>query len=83
MDEQTVIRAQHGDRDAFAALIESVGDRLHAISQGLLRDRSLAEDATQQTLLQIWRDLPQLRAPAAFEACCRAASGRTPGAEAP
>jgi RNA polymerase sigma-70 factor (ECF subfamily) len=33
-----------------------------------LRDLDLAEDATQQALLAIWRDLPQLRDPANFDA---------------
>jgi RNA polymerase sigma-70 factor (ECF subfamily) len=66
MDEQTVIRAQRGDRQAFGALVEAFGDRLHAVSQGILRDTSQAEDASQQALLQIWRDLPQLRDPGRF-----------------
>ena len=34
----------------------------------ILRDIDLAEDATQQALLAIWRDLPQLRDPAHFDA---------------
>ncbi len=34
----------------------------------ILRDIELAEDATQQALLAIWRDLPQLRDPARFDA---------------
>ena len=34
----------------------------------ILRDLDLAEDATQQALLSIWQDLPQLRDPARFEA---------------
>jgi RNA polymerase sigma-70 factor (ECF subfamily) len=33
-----------------------------------LRDQDLAEDATQQALFAIWRDLPRLRAPERFEA---------------
>ncbi|HET7676695.1 MAG TPA: sigma-70 family RNA polymerase sigma factor, partial [Candidatus Limnocylindrales bacterium] len=33
-----------------------------------LSDIALAEDATQQALLSIWQDLPQLRDPARFEA---------------
>jgi RNA polymerase sigma-70 factor (ECF subfamily) len=67
MDEQTVVRARNGDRDAFATLVEASADRLHAVSQGILRDISLAEDATQQSLLQIWRELPKLRDPGRFE----------------
>ena len=46
----------------------AIGDRLHAVSHRILRDIHLAEDATQQALLAIWRDLPQLRDPARFDA---------------
>lgn len=68
MDLELVVRAQHGDEEAFASLAVAVGGRLHAVSQRILRDIDLAEDATQQALLRIWRDLPQLRDPARFEA---------------
>ena len=68
MDTDLVIRAQRGDEQAFASLAVAVGDRLHALSHRILRDVDLAEDATQQTLLAIWRDLPQLRDPARFDA---------------
>jgi RNA polymerase sigma-70 factor, ECF subfamily len=68
MDTDLVVRAQHGDEEAFASLAVAIGDRLHAVSHRILRDIDLAEDATQQALLAIWRDLPQLRDPARFEA---------------
>jgi len=68
MDADLVIRAQHGDEEAFASLAVAVGDRLHAVSHRILRDIDLAEDATQQALLAIWRDLPTLRDPARFDA---------------
>src|SRR5215212_9579922 len=68
MDTDLVIRAQHGDEQAFASLAVAAGDRLHALSHRILRDIDLAEDATQQALLTIWRDLPQLRDPARFDA---------------
>jgi RNA polymerase sigma-70 factor (ECF subfamily) len=68
MDTDLVVRAQHGDEEAFASLAVAVGNRLHAVSHRILRDIHLAEDATQQALLTIWRDLPQLRDPARFDA---------------
>ena len=68
MDASLVIRAQHGDEEAFASLAVGVGDRLHAVAHRILRDIQLAEDATQQALLTVWRDLPQLRDPARFDA---------------
>lgn len=68
MDIDLVIRAQRGDEGAFASLAVTCGDRLHAVAHRILRDVDLAEDATQQALLAIWQDLPQLRDPARFEA---------------
>ena len=68
VDTELIGRAQRGDEEAFASLAVAVGDRLHAVAHRILRDTDLAEDATQQALLAIWRDLPQLRDPARFDA---------------
>ena len=72
MDSSLVIRAQQGDREAFTGIVDDIGGRLHAIAFSVLRDRDLAWDATQQTLLTAWQDLPRLRDPDRFEAwACR------------
>lgn len=68
MDRDLVVQAQHGNEEAFGRLAAAVGDRLHTVAHRILRDADLAEDATQQALLAIWRDLPALRDPARFEA---------------
>jgi RNA polymerase sigma-70 factor (ECF subfamily) len=68
MDTELVIRAQQGDCEAFAELAVAVGDRLHAVAHRMLRDAGLAEDASQQTLLKAWQELPRLREPERFEA---------------
>lgn len=68
MDTALVTAAQRGDEEAFASLAVAVGARLHGVAHRILRDLDLAEDATQQALLTIWRDLPGLRDPARFEA---------------
>jgi RNA polymerase sigma-70 factor (ECF subfamily) len=68
MDPSLVSRAQQGDEEAFALLAVAVGNGLLAVAHRILRDVDLAKDATQQALLNIWRDLPQLRDPARFEA---------------
>ena len=68
MDTDLVIRAQSGDEQAFARLAVAIGDRLHAVAYRILRDTDLAEDATQQALVAIWRDLPKLRDAARFDA---------------
>ena len=68
MDIDLVIRAQSGDREAFAGLVLALGGRLQGVATRVLRDADRAEDVTQQALLSIWRDLPQLRDPDRFEA---------------
>src|SRR5262245_59923278 len=68
MDTDLVKRAQGGDQEAFSLLAASIADRFLATSHRILSDIDLAEDATQQALLSVWQDLPQLRDPARFEA---------------
>jgi RNA polymerase sigma-70 factor (ECF subfamily) len=68
MDTELVTRAQGGDQEAFADLVYAIADRFLAVSNRILGDIGLAEDATQQALLGIWQDLPRLRDPARFEA---------------
>ncbi len=68
MDTDLVIRAQHGDKGAYALIATEIADRFLAVARRILRDIDLAEDATQQALLAIWQDLPQVRDPARFEA---------------
>ena len=68
LDRDLVEQAQRGDREAFAILARSNGDRLMAIAQRILRDVGRAEDAVQQTLEIAWRELPSLRDPDRFDA---------------
>jgi RNA polymerase sigma-70 factor (ECF subfamily) len=68
MDSDLVVRAQRGDKEAYTLLASEIADRFLAVARRILRDIDLAEDATQQALLSIWQDLPQLRDPARFEA---------------
>lgn len=68
VDQALVVRAQGGDRDAFEQIVNVSFDRSHAVAMRLLRDSQLAEDAVQQALVSIWRDLPRLREPSRFDA---------------
>jgi len=68
VDTDLVLRAQRGDKQAYAELATGIADRFLAVARRILRDLNLAEDATQQALLNIWQDLPQLRDPARFDA---------------
>jgi RNA polymerase sigma-70 factor (ECF subfamily) len=61
-----------GDHEAFAALVNLVGDRMFAIAVRILRDSNLAEDAVQTAFVTAWRQLPTLRDPDRFEAWLRA-----------
>lgn len=63
-----VERARTGDREAFDVLATSLVDRLFALARLILRDADRAEDATQETLVRCWRDLPTLRDVERFDA---------------
>lgn len=45
-------------REAFALLLPRYRDKVFRLIFSMLRDRSLAEDCTQDVLLRIWRALP-------------------------
>jgi RNA polymerase sigma-70 factor (ECF subfamily) len=63
-----VERAQSGDRDAYEQLVRSVARPMFLVASRILRDTDAAEDAVQQALVTIWRDLPSLRDPDRFDA---------------
>jgi RNA polymerase sigma-70 factor, ECF subfamily len=68
VERDLVEQAQRGDREAFAILARTRGDKLFGIARRILRDVGLAEDAVQQTLVIAWRELPCLRDPDRFDA---------------
>ena len=67
MDRDLVQQAQRGDRDAFAILVRTHGDRLFGIARRILRDVDQADDAVQQAFVVAWRELPTLRDAERFE----------------
>ena len=68
MQTELVDRARRGDREAFSVLAGRAVDRLYGIARMILRDTELAEDATQETLVRAWRDLPSSRDAERFDA---------------
>jgi RNA polymerase sigma-70 factor (ECF subfamily) len=62
-----VEQAQRGDRDAYEQLARDVAPRLYLVASRVLMDPDAADDAVQQTLVTIWRDLGSLRDPSRFE----------------
>lgn len=67
MDRSLVERARGGDRDAYEALARASARRLYLTAYRIVRDADQAEDAVQQALVAIWRELPSLRDPDRFE----------------
>jgi RNA polymerase sigma-70 factor (ECF subfamily) len=68
VDRALVERAQLGDRDAYEALARASARRLYLTAHRIVRDPDRADDAVQQTLVAMWRELPSLRDPDRFEA---------------
>ncbi len=68
MERETVDRARAGDHDAYAQLATASIRSLFAAARLILRDDDLADDATQEALVNAWRYLPSLRDSDRFEA---------------
>jgi RNA polymerase sigma-70 factor (ECF subfamily) len=68
VDQRLVERARRGDRDAYEQLARGSADRMYAVAYQITRDRDRADDALQQALVAMWRDLPSLRDASRFEA---------------
>lgn len=63
-----VARAQAGDQVAFTRLIDERHQQLYRTAWAILRNDEDARDATQETCISAWRELPRLRDPARFDA---------------
>lgn len=67
LDETTlVVRAQEGDRRAFEELARRHQDALYRVAVRVLGNRTDAEDALQEALLDAWRKIGAFRGDAAF-----------------
>jgi RNA polymerase sigma-70 factor (ECF subfamily) len=82
VNRKTVEAARTGDEEAFASIARGIIDQLYAVAHRILRDVGQAEDATQQTLVTAWRELPGLRDADRFEAWIHRILVRTCYAEA-
>ena len=64
-EERTLIeKAQAGDADAFADLIEMHGTLVYNLALRTLSDVQEAEDVAQETFVRAWKALPRFRADA-------------------
>jgi RNA polymerase sigma-70 factor, ECF subfamily len=65
--EQTFIRrAQKGNHDAFAALVEEHGRYVYNLALRVLKDENEALDLTQETFVRAWTALPNFRGQSRF-----------------
>jgi RNA polymerase sigma-70 factor (ECF subfamily) len=66
-DEQTLIqRAQKGDTDAFAALVDEHQRYVYNLALRVVKDENEALDLTQETLVRAWTALPNFKGQSQF-----------------
>jgi RNA polymerase sigma-70 factor (ECF subfamily) len=66
-DEPSLIRrAQKGDQDAFASLVDEHQRYLYNLALRLLKDENEALDLTQETFVRAWAALPNFRGQSKF-----------------
>ncbi|GGI03908.1 ECF RNA polymerase sigma factor SigK [Egicoccus halophilus] len=53
--EELLVRSAEGDQPAFAALYDRVCPQVLGVALRVLRDRALAEEVTQEVLVEVWR----------------------------
>jgi RNA polymerase sigma factor (sigma-70 family) len=68
LDPALIRRAQTGDVEAFTALVAGRFEPMQRTAMAILGHEADARDAVADALAAIWRGLPRLRDPLAFEA---------------
>jgi RNA polymerase sigma-70 factor (ECF subfamily) len=71
VDRDLVVRAQHGDHEAFSQLVAVVVGWMYDTARLILHSDDRAQDAVQDALLQAWLNIRGLRDPARFDAWLR------------
>ncbi len=66
VDQQLVVRAQRGDKQAFELLVEKYQRKLARLLSRLIRDPAEVEDVTQEAFIKAYRALPAFRGDSAF-----------------
>ncbi len=64
--EGAVVRACHGDMDAYRFLIVRFQDMAVGYAYSILGDFPLAEDAAQEAFIRVFLDLEKLQKPRSF-----------------
>ena len=66
VDQQLVVRAQHGDQQAFGLLVSKYQRKLARLLSRLIRDPAEVEDVAQETFIKAYRALGNFRGDSAF-----------------
>jgi RNA polymerase sigma-70 factor (ECF subfamily) len=66
VDQQLVVRAQHGDQQAFGLLVSKYQRKLARLLSRLIRDPAEVEDVSQETFIKAYRALGSFRGDSAF-----------------
>ena len=66
VDQQLVVRAQHGDQQAFGLLVSKYQRTLARLLSRLIRDPAEVEDVAQETFIKAYRALGNFRGDSAF-----------------
>ncbi|MBI4987417.1 MAG: RNA polymerase sigma factor RpoE [Rhodocyclales bacterium] len=66
VDQQLVVRAQHGDQQAFGLLVSKYQRKLARLLSRLIRDSAEVEDVAQETFIKAYRALGSFRGDSAF-----------------
>lgn len=66
VDQQLVVRAQHGDQQAFGLLVSKYQRKLARLLSRLIRDPAEVEDVAQETFIKAYRALGSFRGESAF-----------------
>lgn len=66
VDQQLVVRAQHGDQQAYGLLVSKYQRKLARLLSRLIRDPAEVEDVAQETFIKAYRALGSFRGDSAF-----------------
>ena len=66
VDAATLVRAQHGDREAHAQLYTLFASSVFTVARRILASRALAEDVLQETFVEVLRKIDGYRGTAEF-----------------
>ena len=63
---QLIKQAQHGDRDAFAQLLEKYEKQVYHQALRMVNSPEDAADMTQEAFLKVWQGLPNFQGDSSF-----------------